>query len=439
MRVVMLAAGAAGMYCGSCLRDNRVAATLRREGRDVLLVPLYTPIRTDERSVAVDRVLFGGLNAFLQQRFAYFRRAHAWLDRLLDAPLLLRSLSMFNGSIDPARLGALTESVLRGEDGPQAREVVKLIAALREWKPDLVNLPDLFFLGLARPLKEALGVPIVCTLSGEDHFVDGLAEPHRARVTRLIRDHAASVDAFIGVTRYYARHASQRFGLAQERVRYVPMGVRVDDFAPNVRDRSQVFTIGYLARICPAKGLDRLATAFRHLRRDGRKCRLRIAGYLNRADRAYLKTVLGSLRAKGVSDDDVQFVGEVDREEKIRFLHSLDAFSVPTAHPEAKGLPILEALAAGVPVVQPDHGSFPELIEATGGGLLYDHRATGGLEAALGTLMDDAELQARLAANARQGVAARHNEALMAKETWRVFEETAAAVRPTTSIVARLG
>lgn len=424
MRVVMLAAGAAGMYCGSCLRDNRVAATLLREGRDVLLVPLYTPIRTDERSVAADRVLFGGLNAYLQQSFPFFRRTHAWLDRLLDAPPLLRMLSLFNGSVDPQRLGALTESVLLGEHGPQAREVAKLVAALRELKPDLVNLPDLFFLGLARPLKDALGLPIVCTLSGEDHFVDGLAEPFRTRVTQLIQGHAASVDAFIGVTRYYSAHATSRFGLPANRVRYVPMGVNVDEFAPRGSRQPQGFTIGYLARLCPAKGLDRLAAAFLELRREGRDCRLRIAGYLNKADRGYLRSVLGSLRANGVPEERVDYVGEVRFSEKVRFLQSLDAFSVPTAYPEAKGLSILEAMAAGVPVVQPDHGSFPELVEATGGGLIYEREKTGALAAAISRLIDEPNLCARLSMAAREGVRRCYCDAVMAKETWSVFQET---------------
>src|SRR5580693_5772306 len=95
MRIAYITAGAAGMFCGSCMRDNTLVTALRGQGHDALLVPTYTPIRTDEADVSEQRVFFGGINVYLQQKFAFFRHTPWLLDRLLDAPRLLRWVSRF--------------------------------------------------------------------------------------------------------------------------------------------------------------------------------------------------------------------------------------------------------------------------------------------------------------------------------------------------------
>ena len=100
MRVAYITAGAAGMYCGSCLHDNTLAAALLALGEDVLLVPTYTPLRTDEPGVSIDRIFFGGINVYLQQKSAIFRRTPWWFDRLLDHPTLIETLSRRAGSVD---------------------------------------------------------------------------------------------------------------------------------------------------------------------------------------------------------------------------------------------------------------------------------------------------------------------------------------------------
>src|SRR3990170_6209051 len=103
------------MYCGSCLHDNTLPAALLELGEEVVLVPTYTPLRTDEEDVSERRVFFGGINVYLQQRFPIFRRTPAWLDRWLDSPWLLNWAASRGVSIDPAKLGDMTVSMLRGE------------------------------------------------------------------------------------------------------------------------------------------------------------------------------------------------------------------------------------------------------------------------------------------------------------------------------------
>lgn len=425
MRVAYLAAGAGGMICGSCLRDNRLAATLINQGRDIILVPLYTPLRTDETNVSRGPVFYGGINVYLQQRFPFLRRLPGSVTRWLDAPRILNSVSRFAARTNPRMLGALTVSVLKGDNGRQRSALAELIEGLRSIRPDLVNLPNLMFAGVAGALKDALRVPILCTLGGEDLFLDGLPEPFRSEALDLVRTQSRHVDGFIATTNYYANHAANRFDLPIDRVYSVPMGIATDLFPDDPATPDELFTIGFLARICAEKGLENLCEAMVRIHQSGRNCRIRVAGYLSPADRPYLRRLRKFLRYQG-SGSAFEYLGEISLQQKIEFLRSIHILSVPTDYPEAKGLYVLEALAAGVPVIQPRHGSFPELIEATGGGVLYDPADPDGLVDAIVGLMDDQELRASLGKCGRRAVRESFTDSVMAEETWSVYASYAA-------------
>src|SRR5678816_2591087 len=123
MKILYITAGAAGMYCGSCLRDNALAAELMKQGHDVTLLPLYTPTLTDETNVSDGRVFFGGISIYLEQHVPLFRRTPKILDRLWDAGPVIKAVAGRSLSVDPALLGELTVSMLRGEEGNQRKEV----------------------------------------------------------------------------------------------------------------------------------------------------------------------------------------------------------------------------------------------------------------------------------------------------------------------------
>ena len=418
MKVVIITAGAAGMYCGSCMRDNTLAAALKAQGRDVVLVPTYTPIRTDETDVSERRVFYGGINVFLQQASAVFRHTPWLVDRLFDSRRLLRRLSRWAGSTPPEELGKLTVSMLEAERGAQRKELRKLIRWLEHIGADLVNLPNAMFVGLAGPIREALGVPVLCTLTGEDIFLDKLPEPWRTRSVDLIRQQGRDVEAFVSVSAYYASYAEEHFAIPADRLHVIPLGVRVDH-EPRDEPPQEPFTIGYLARICPEKGLGVLCEAFSILRRAGRSCRLVAAGYLGRADEPYLAEAKKHLADAGFEFD---YLGELDRPGKLAFLRSLHVLSVPTTYREPKGLYVLEALACGVPVVLPGHGAFPELIEATGGGLLCEPHNPQSLADGIARLMDDAEMRRRLGCRGRASVLESFTDDVMADRTWSLYE-----------------
>lgn len=428
MRVAYLTAGAGGMYCGSCMRDNTLVAALRRRGRDVLLIPIFSPIRTDEEDVSESGVLYGGINIYLEQKFALFRHTPWLLDRLFNSNSLLRWATKKTGSASAEDLGALTVSILRGEQGAQRKELDKLLASLREWRPDIVHLPDILLVGLARRIKGAIGVPVVCTLTGEDIFLDKLLPRHLDECLRLIRERAADVDAFLGVTRYYMAESQKRFGIPAERLHYVPLGVRIDQEAGSgmmaFEAGSEAFTIGYFARICPEKGLHLLCEAFSRLRREKRECRLKIGGYLGESDRSYFEGIQHHM-AREKLDDHIEYDGELDREGKMRLLRSLDVLSVPTIYREAKGLYVLEAMSQGVPVVQPRHGSFPELVEGTGGGILVEPDNPAALAAGIASLMDDEARRHELGRRGQRSVQERFTDEGMADAAWNVFASIA--------------
>ena len=205
MKIATITAGAAGMYCGSCLRDNALARALMAKGHEVVLVPTYTPTRTDEPNVSHSRVFLGGINVYPQHKSAFFRHTPWFADRLFDSPRLLNWAASIGVKTEADQLGGLTFSMLRGEDGPNQKEFAKLATWLaEEVRPDIVDISNGLLIGAAAPLRRTLGVPVVCTLSGEDLFLEGLPEPWHAEAIELLRRRAADVDAFITFSRYYA-------------------------------------------------------------------------------------------------------------------------------------------------------------------------------------------------------------------------------------------
>jgi glycosyltransferase involved in cell wall biosynthesis len=116
----------------------------------------------------------------------------------------------------------------------------------------------------------------------------------------------------------------------------------------------------------------------------------------------------------------------VDRKGKIDFLGSIDVLSVPTVYEEPKGLFVLESLAAGVPVIQPRHGAFPELLARTGGGLLVDPGDTTALATSLAGLLSDPARRKALGEAGRETIHDRFNAERMGEQTLEVLARIAA-------------
>jgi glycosyltransferase involved in cell wall biosynthesis len=426
MRIAYITSGAAGMYCGSCMHDNTLVAALTALGHDATLIPTYTPILTDEPNVSQTRVFFGGINVYLQQKYSLFRHTPWRLDRILDAPRLLRWVSRFAVNTKYEDLGQLTISILKGEHGRQRKEVAKLVSWLaEEARPEIVNLTNVLISGMVPELKARLKVPVLCTLQGDDIFLEALPEPFRLQALELIRAHCRQVDGFITTSAYYADFMAGYLGLPRERIDVIYPGLNLAGHGgPRPSADARPFTIGYFARISPEKGLHVLAEAYRVLRQTPGlpPCRLRVSGWLGENHKPYLTDIRKRLEQCGLA-------GEFEHEEspdhagKVRFLQGLDVLSVPTTYREPKGLYVLEALANGVPVVQPRHGSFPELVEKTGGGLLVNPDDPEDLARGLRRLLDDPAHRAELGRKGQEAVHQEFHAARMAENTLAVYRK----------------
>jgi len=333
------------MYCGSCLRDNALAAELLARGNDVILTPVYTPTRTDERNVSGRQVFFGGISVYLEQHAPLFRYTPRMLDRLWDSGWALRLATKRQIPVNPRSLGELTVSMLRGERGFQRKEIAKLLDWLRrEPRFDVVNLPYALLLGLAEPIRRALKVPICCTLQGEDLFLDGLGEPYRSQSLNLIREAAVHVDAFLPVSQYYADYMPKYLRIPVSKMRVAPLGINLDGYTPRRPELARhPFTIGFFARIAPEKGLHVLSEAYRRLRALDKSggARLVAAGYLAPEHKGYLDGITHQMAQAGLRSE-FEYRGELDRAGKIAFLQSLDVLSVPATYDEPKGIFLLD-------------------------------------------------------------------------------------------------
>lgn len=429
MRIAYLTAGGAGMYCGSCLRDNALAAALLRLGEDVLLLPTYTPITTDETDVSSQRVFLGGINIYLRQRYPLFRFAPRFLRRWLDRPGVISWLAARGVETDARLLGALTVSMLRGERGAQRSEIEELIEWLAtEARPDIINLTNLLIAGFLPGLKRRWGGPVIVTLQGDDLFIDDLPEPFREEALALLRGLVDSVDGFVVFSRYYGEFMREYLDIPAEKIHVAPMGIEVGDFGspdePRTRPPDRPPVLGYLARICPEKGFHQLVDAFLLLASRDRlgEARLHVAGWLSEKDREFFREQVGRIEAAGLADR-FHHAGVLDRAGKIEFLRGLDVLSVPTVYREPKGLFVLEALASGVPVVLPAHGAFPELVEMTGGGLLFEPGNVEELAGVLEELLRDRSRQASLAEAGRRAVHEKLTAEHMARRTLEIYRQ----------------
>ncbi len=341
MKIVYLVAGAGGMYCGACLHSNTLAVAVHKAGEEVLVGPAYTPILTDEEPAPSGRTVFGGINVYLQHKWPLFRHTPWLLDRLLDRPGLLKWVGKLASSRQPEGLGELTVSMLRGEQGRQRKELDKLLVWLdREIRPDVVHLSTVMLAGMAREIVRQLGVPVVATLSGEDIFLERLPEPHYAEARGALRERCGALAAAVALNGYFADFMAGYLALARERIHVVRPGLNLAGYGePGLRglpaDRNPAgpptVTIGYLARVCPEKGLHLLAEAFALLAGDERLPPLRLVagGYLDPAERPYLAGIQAWLAERRLAER-FQYVGSVDRGQKLALLESFDVMALPT-------------------------------------------------------------------------------------------------------------
>ncbi len=437
MKIVYLTAGAAGMYCGSCMNDNAVARALIRRGHDCLLVPVYTPIRTDDQDISLPRVFLGGINVYLQQQMAWMSRVPRFLDAILNRPRLIQWMTRDAGKTSPKLLGALAISMLQGFRGRQRKEFERLLQWMKsEVQPDVIILTNLLIGGAIPAIKERLKATVFVTLQGDDIFLDSLTTQDRLACENLMRDLVEHVDGFIVHSHEYGAAMAARLSIPRSKWHVVPLGIGTEEFlagksiVPEPSELKAHTTIGYLARMAPEKGLHQLVEAFEQLAanpRPGTKgLHLRLAGWMGPQHQDYWQQQRERLESITRANPSFtwDYAGSVDRAGKIEFLRSLDLFCVPTVYAEPKGRFLLEAVCLGIPYVMPDHGAFPEMHrrlqsrESHPSGWLFKHDSIEDLTRVLNLALDHAPH--------RQTVSADYLEELdIATHAQRLIEQVA--------------
>lgn len=424
MKIVYIVPGTGGtFYCQNCMRDIEVVRALRRMGHEVLMVPVYLPLMVDsgELSAGVP-VFFGGINCYLQQKFGFFRHTPRWLDKLFDSAWMLRGAAKKEGTTEAAGLGPMTLSMLQGPEGNQKKELDRMITWLVEQeKPDIIHLSNALLLGMAGTLKERLNIPLFCSLQDEEPWLDAIDDPYNRLCWEAMSARAKDIDAFVSVSHWYGDEMKRRMGLPDEKMHVIHLGVKHDE----IKQAPMTFeppVIGYLSKMTESLGLGTLVDAFIHLKQHPRlkDLKLRATGGQVGADKAYVKYLKKKLHKHGF-EDDAEFMEAFDLEHRREFIQSLSVMSVPARDGEAFGLFIIEALAAGVPVVQPTAGAYPEIVEATGGGVLYQGEDYHGLAAALESLLLDADGTRALGAKGREAVAEKFSTERMANDTIELY------------------
>jgi len=416
-------------YCENCVRDNASVRALLKAGEEVVTVPMYLPQVIERVDAIVNApVFYGGINSYLQQVSGFFRWTPRWVDRLFDTQFMLRIAARRAGSVRARNLGDLTLSVMKGEHGKQVKELDRLL----EWlgsieRPDLVHLSTPLLMGIGQAIQKRLGIPIVCTMQDEDVWIDAMEEPWRTQCWETMAAGGKDVSAFIAVSRYYGTVMAERLRIDPAKLHIVPIGIDAGE-APAAGPSPEPPALGYLARMAESMGLPLLFDAFLKLKKGGRwkNLRLHLSGGKTGDDAPFLERLQKRIADEGVADD-VKFFDEFDPKARRSFLSSLSILSVPSPHGVAFGTYILEAGARGVPVVLPKIGSYPEIVGATGGGVLYEPNTLETLTKVLDDLLGDPVRRAELGRKGRESVAASFGLDTMAKQMIEVYQSVVPA------------
>ncbi|MGD9928827.1 MAG: glycosyltransferase family 4 protein [Mangrovibacterium sp.] len=427
MKIAHIIPGSGGsFYCGNCLRDSKYMKALQDMGKQVVKVPMYLPLFEDAHDLNEVPVFYGAVDIYLKQRFPVFRHMPAFVDKMLNSKTLLNLAAQNAGSTRAKGLEEMTVSMLLGEDGLQKDELERLVDWLKnEAKPDVVHLSNALLLGLARRIKQKIGIPVVCSLQDEDVWVDVMSDQHRDEVWELMQERAREVDAFVAVSQFYADDMQKRLHLKKEQLFVNHIGVDAADYeVKDIREKEPM--IGFISRMCEENGLGILVDAFIHLKEDEqfRPVKLKITGGKTNDDAAFIKEQKRKIAAARL-EQDVLWVEEFEGPERREFFNSVAVLSVPVLNGEAFGLYQLEALASGIPLVQPELGAFPEVLGLSEGGIIYHPNSAKKLAKAWKSIILEKDKLAEMSEKGLAGVKAHFDIHKQAEKLVKIYEKVA--------------
>lgn len=233
----------------------------------------------------------------------------------------------------------------------------------------------------------------------------------------------ARADLFLACSQHEAREL-ERLGMPKERIRVVPLWIETDEIRampprpPERRfSRPLILFIGQLTR---RKGADLLLEAMPAVLRQYPEATLVVVSH----NPAGLSALEARAQALGVAQA-LHFLGQVSEEEKIALLRACDVYVLPSRY-EGFGLPLLEAMACGAPIVASDVPVVHEIVHDGENGLLVPCGDPTALASALLRLLGDPELRARLAAGGEETLRERYDGGRLVQQVVAAYEEAIA-------------
>jgi len=403
MKIVYLITGSGGsFYCANCYRDMLYFRAIKKvPGTTAKAIPLYLPPDSDvNREDAFDKnVFFGAISLYMREKIRIFRNMPQFLEKFFNCKPFLRLAAKLAGTTSSEGLEDMTLNMIEGDNAFRPDEMRRLVNYMKsEGMPDVIHLSNALILGLARQIKKMMDVKIVCSLLNEDDWIDDMAEPYKSKAWKMIGAESVYVDGFITPSRYYKEHFISKTGVKGDNIHIVPLGFDPPEYARS-KDLSKPPAIGFFDRISYHNGFDKLVDAFIMLksRDDIPGLTLNVCGGYTGVDKPFITEQIRKIREKGLQKS-IRIYPEFSGEKKAEFFNDVDIISVPVRKHDGYGLYILEANSAGIPVVQPATGAFPEIIEMTGGGTTYSPDTVDELAASLKIMLTDRELRTRMGA-----------------------------------------
>ncbi|MCU0361964.1 MAG: glycosyltransferase family 4 protein [Bacteroidales bacterium] len=409
MKVVYLITGSGGsFYCGNCYRDMIYLKAIRKvEGTSASAIPLYLP--PDEKSEddgLEKKVFFGAISMYLREKVPFLKNMPAFMDRLFDSAPLLKLAASRAGTTRTEGLEEMTLGMINGRNAFPEVELRRLVHFLtKDGLPDIIHLSNALIIGLAGQLKKKLRVKIVCSLLNEDDWINEMAEPYQSEAWKQIAGEAHNVDAFITPSSYYKEMFISKTGIPGGMINIVPLGI--DPGSLLKVERKDTFpALGYFCRVNSHNGFDKLVDAFIKIRNSDRipGLTLHVSGGYTADDKPFISEQISKLKGSGLKSL-VRIYPEFHGHSKEDFFSNVDVVCVPVRKYDGYGLHLLEANAAGVPLVQPATGAYPEIIGITGGGITYEPDTTDGLVEALCGFFSDRQKIAGFGLKGRENVA----------------------------------
>ena len=426
MKIVNIVPGFGGtFYCGNCLRDSVYAKSLKSAGHDAVTLPIYLPLTIYNEHVDREMPLFyGAVNIYLKQNFKPLRHMPSWLEQLFNSKSLLKYAAKKAGSTRAEGLEEMTISMLNGIEGYQGQELQELVNYLKyQEKPDVVHLSNALLLGLVSHIKDELKIPVICSLQDEDVWIDAMHDDYRDKLWKLMGEKAHDADALVAVSEYFADVMKKKMNIPDHKLHVVHIGVDTEKYEMQ-KPVLNPPKIGYLSRMNEGNGFGIVIDAFIELksRPAFKNARLKVSGGHTGDDKRFIKRQLRKLKARNYLDD-VEFTDEYWGDGLAGFFKSLTVLSVPVLKGEAFGLYQLESLASGIPLVQPALGAFPEIIEATGGGAVYQPNTPRALADKWEEVLSNPGQLQQMSLQGRKAVEERFNSTALTENMIKVFNK----------------